>query len=73
MALTSGVDGLDDLRHLVANAPAHLSDGAWLLLEHGHDQGAAVRALLAQRGFQDVQTRRDLGGNERCTGGRWMG
>lgn len=73
MALTSGVDGLDDLRHLIANAPTHLNDGAWLLLEHGHDQGAAVRALLAQRGFQDVQTRRDLGGNERCTGGRWMG
>ena len=72
MALTSGVDGLDDLRHVIANASAHLSPGAWLLLEHGHTQGTAVRTLLAQHGFQDPQTRRDLGGNERCTGGRWM-
>ncbi len=73
MALTSGADGLDDLRHLIANAPAHLNAGGWVLLEHGHMQGAAVRALLTQRGFHSIQTRRDLGGNERCTGGFWMG
>jgi release factor glutamine methyltransferase len=73
MALISGASGLDALTHLIAHAPAHLQPGAWLLLEHGHTQAAAVRALLVERGFQDPQTRLDLGGHERCTGGRWRG
>ena len=46
-----GPDGLDDIRAIVAQAPAHLRRGGWLLLEHGHDQAAAVRALLAAAGF----------------------
>ncbi|WP_119153883.1 peptide chain release factor N(5)-glutamine methyltransferase [Caldimonas tepidiphila] len=70
MALSSGADGLDAIREIVAGAPAHLAAGGRLLFEHGHDQGAAVRALLEHAGFAQVQTRRDLGGNERCTGGR---
>lgn len=70
-ALTPGGDGLDSLREIVAGASAHLHDGCWLLLEHGHDQAGAVQALLAAAGLQDVSTRRDLGGNDRCTGGRW--
>jgi release factor glutamine methyltransferase len=70
-ALTPGGDGLDAIRQIVADAPAHLTPGAWLLLEHGWDQAAAVRALLTQRGFEAVQSRRDLGGLERCSGGRW--
>ncbi|NCP41592.1 MAG: peptide chain release factor N(5)-glutamine methyltransferase, partial [Rhodoferax sp.] len=45
-ALTSGADGLDDLRHIIAHAPAHLRNNGWLLLEHGYDQAAAVRQLL---------------------------
>ena len=65
-ALTPGPDGLADLRVLARGAPHHL-----LLLEHGHDQGAAVRALLQDAGLALVQTRRDLGGQERCTAGRW--
>lgn len=72
-ALTPGGDGLAALRTLIAGAPAHLRVGAWLLLEHGHDQGAAVRALLATAGFENVQTRRDLAGLERCSGARWGG
>jgi release factor glutamine methyltransferase len=71
LALTSGVDGLDAIRHLVAHAPDHLAPGGWLLLEHGHDQGDAVAALLRQRGFTDVQARHDLAGHGRCTGGQW--
>jgi release factor glutamine methyltransferase len=47
-----------------------LRPGGWLLLEHGHDQGDAVRTLLARNGFGAVQTRADLGGRERVTGGR---
>lgn len=70
VALTSGVDGLDAIRHLVGGASAYLAPRAWLLLEHGHDQGAAVRGLLNEAGFVDVSTRRDFGGNERISRGR---
>jgi release factor glutamine methyltransferase len=69
-ALTSGPDGLDDLRQIVAEAPAHLAPGGWLLLEHGFDQHEAVQALLRSAGFAEVSTRHDLGGQPRCTGGR---
>jgi release factor glutamine methyltransferase len=72
-ALTSGPDGLDDLRAIITQAPAFLNPGGWLLLEHGHDQAAAVRQLLLTEGFVDVQSRRDLAGIERCSGGRWPG
>lgn len=70
LALTAGIDGLDAIRRIVRDAPAHLDAGGWLLIEHGHDQGDAVRALFAERGFAEVETRRDFGGNERVTGGR---
>lgn len=70
MALTSGADGLGAIRHIVRDAPTHLDANGWLLLEHGHDQGAAVQALLTAAGFVDVQMRRDFGGNERVSGGR---
>lgn len=70
-ALVAGPDGLDDLRRIAAEAPAHIFRDGWLLLEHGHDQGAAVRRLLLDQGFAEVATRRDLGGNDRITGGRW--
>jgi release factor glutamine methyltransferase len=42
-----------------------------LLLEHGHDQSQAVQALLRQAGFDQVQSRPDLAGISRCTGGLW--
>lgn len=64
-ALVSGPDGLDDLRRLCAGAAEWLRPGGWLLLEHGWDQGAAVRDLLQVAGFAEVTTRRDLGGQER--------
>ncbi len=70
-ALTAGADGLDDLRQIIAQAPAHLLPGGWLLLEHGYDQADRVRELLAQRGFLHVQSRLDLAGIERCSGGQW--
>jgi release factor glutamine methyltransferase len=72
-ALTPGSDGLAAIVRIVDGAPAHLEPGAWLLFEHGFDQGVAVRRLLLQRGFADVATRRDLAGHERCSGGRWPG
>jgi release factor glutamine methyltransferase len=69
-ALSPGGDGLGALRAIVAGAAAHLAPGAPLLLEHGHDQGPAVRTLLDAAGFEAVETRRDLAGLERCSGGR---
>lgn len=69
-ALTAGADGLDDLRRIVRQAPAHLKPGGWLLLEHGHDQSAAVQALLRAAGFEAVASQPDLAGVARCSGGR---
>jgi release factor glutamine methyltransferase len=70
-ALTAGPDGLTDLRQIVAQATAALHPGGWLLLEHGHDQAVAVRELLSAQGFEAVDSRCDLAGIERCSGGRW--
>lgn len=67
-ALVSGADGLDAIREITRQAPAHLAAGGWLLLEHGLGQDEAVRALLA--GWNDVQTWPDLAGIPRVTGGR---
>ena len=70
-ALTSGLDGLDDLRRIISQAPEHLAPGGWLLLEHGYDQAQAVRHLLSAAGFVQVQSRLDLAGIERCSGGQF--
>jgi len=69
-ALVSGSDGLDDIRQIIANAPAHLAAAGWLLLEHGYDQAPQVRELMAQQGLEQVESREDLGGHERVTLGR---
>ena len=69
-ALVAGADGLRDLRAIAAAAPAHLTPGGWLLLEHGWDQAEAVQALLRAQGFEAVQTRNDLAGIGRCSGGQ---
>jgi len=72
-ALASGADGLDAIRAIVGAAPAHLLPGGWLLLEHGLEQGGAVRALLQAAGLVDVATLRDLEHRERATFGRRSG
>lgn len=72
-ALASGADGLDAIRQIVTQSPQQLRPGAWLLIEHGFDQASAVRTLLARAGFESVQSRKDLAGIERCSGGQWLG
>lgn len=67
LALSSGEDGLDAIRRIIAGAPGHLLYGGWLLLEHGWDQGDAVRGLLDAAGFADVATHRDLGDRDRVS------
>ena len=70
-ALVAGIDGLDDIRLIIEQAPEHLLAGGWLLLEHGFDQAEAVREFLGQRGFAAVDSRRDLGGHQRISLGQW--
>lgn len=69
-ALVAGPDGLADLRLIIAQAPAHLEAGGWLLLEHGYDQAAAVRELLARHDFEQIESRDDFAGHQRITLGR---
>lgn len=66
-ALASGVDGLQDIRQIIAQAPDYLHAGGWLMLEHGYNQAEAVQQLLHAAGLQQIQTLHDLGGNPRVT------
>ena len=72
-ALTDHADGLSALRIIIAGSPRHLVPDGWLLLEHGYDQAAAVRDLLLDAGYTDVQSWQDLAGIERVSGGRMAG
>lgn len=69
-ALAAGPKGLDALRAIAAGCRDHLHPHGWLLLEHGYNQGEEVRALLRDAGLGDVETHRDLAGQERVTAGR---
>jgi release factor glutamine methyltransferase len=71
-ALVSGADGLDDIRHIVSQAPQHCLTGAWLLIEHGLDQAGQVRGLFLDAGFIDVKTLQDLEHRDRVTMGQWL-
>jgi len=68
-ALASGTDGLDAIRIIIAGAPARLSTGGRLLIEHGYDQGPAVRALLNESGLHAVRSWSDLAGHDRVSTG----
>ena len=69
-ALIAGSDGLEAIRTIVAEAPAHLAAGGWLLIEHGLGQDRAVRELLTVAGLADVQSWPDLAGIPRVSGGK---
>jgi release factor glutamine methyltransferase len=72
-ALVAGADGLDAIRTIVQGAAEHIEYGGSLLVEHGCDQGAAVRSLLESSGFVEVFTALDLEQRERVSGGRYLG
>jgi release factor glutamine methyltransferase len=69
-ALAAGRDGLNAIRAILAGAPAHLDPGGWLLIEHGSEQGDAVRELFRAAGFGSIETLRDLEARQRVTLGR---
>ena len=68
-ALASGVDGLDDIRKIIQDAPEYLNPNGWLMLEHGYDQANVVAALLNARGFSKVAHAKDIAGTLRVTFG----
>jgi len=70
LALASGHNGLNAIEHIVKGAPERLRNEAWLLLEHGYDQGNEVRALLNKHGFSDPDTKKDYSGQERVSFGK---
>lgn len=71
-ALTDFSDGMSCIRALAEGAPKYLADGGFLLLEHGFNQGGAVRGVLAAHGFTEVETLADLAGLDRITFGKYM-
>ena len=70
-ALVSGAGGLHDITQIISQAPQHLNPDGWLLLEHGYNQAEQVAGLLKQAGFSEIETVKDLSGNERVTLGRF--
>ena len=70
LALASGSDGLDAIRIIAGNSQRHLLANGWLLLEHGFEQGAAVRALMISAGLREVSTETDIAGLDRVTSGQ---
>lgn len=72
-ALSSGADGLDALRRIIADASAHLAPEGQIWLEHGYDQATIVRTLLASAGLVYIEQHRDLAGIIRVSGGRKTG
>lgn len=69
-ALASGEDGLDAIRVIISKATEHLKPEGYLVLEHGYNQGSAVRKLMHAASLNEIETRTDLAGHERVTMGR---
>ena len=65
LALFAGSDGLDAYREIIAHAGEWLATDGWIVLEIGHQQGDAVRELLAQNSFKQIEIRKDLAGRDR--------
>ncbi|MCL2645006.1 MAG: peptide chain release factor N(5)-glutamine methyltransferase [Betaproteobacteria bacterium] len=72
-ALASGRNGLHALTAVITGAGRHLQDNGWLFLEHGYNQATAVRGLLADAGFADITSWKDIADIERISAGRWTG
>ncbi len=71
-ALVAADDGRADLCYLIRHAGPFLTEGGWLLLEHGHTQAADVRGMFERAGYTQVASVCDLGGHERVSLGRWL-
>ena len=72
-ALDGGEDGLYFYRRIAEESPKYLTQGGWLCMEIGHDQGEEVKAFLEIAGFTDVSVKKDLAGLDRVVSGRYTG
>ena len=70
-ALVADKHGLADLEQIIQQGKKHLTVNGWVVLEHGYDQGEAVRHIFTQAGYKQVRTVKDYGGNDRVTLGQW--
>ncbi len=70
-ALVAKEQGLADIQHIATHARDYLQNDGWLMFEHGYDQGQAVRERLSSLGYQQVETFKDYGNNDRVTIGQW--
>jgi release factor glutamine methyltransferase len=71
-ALASGADGLDDIRHIISHAANHCLPNAWLMIEHGFDQGERIGPLFSAAAFSNIETLKDLEQRDRVTIGQWL-
>ncbi len=69
-ALASGLDGLDDIRHITVQAQQCLNPAGWLLIEHGYHQAGQVQQLFSAAGFVNVSSHKDYGDNDRVVMGQ---
>ncbi|NQZ94313.1 MAG: peptide chain release factor N(5)-glutamine methyltransferase [Moritella sp.] len=69
-ALVAADNGLADLKHIISQGYQFLTVDGWLLVEHGFEQGAAVRALFTASNYHQVVTHKDYGNNDRITVGQ---
>ncbi|VAW93903.1 Peptide chain release factor N(5)-glutamine methyltransferase [hydrothermal vent metagenome] len=69
-ALSSGRDGLDDIRKLIANAKCFLHAHGWLWLEHGFDQAQNVKDIFTEHNYTNIKQHLDLFGHTRISGGQ---
>ena len=70
-ALVSGADGLDDIKIIISQSSAYLNTNGWLVIEHGYNQGQAVRDLMCAAGFSKVATQQDYNHLDRVTLGQY--
>jgi release factor glutamine methyltransferase len=67
MALYGGEDGLDFIRQISQISLVLGRSGAQLMLEHGENQGQAIRDILSQKGWRNPSTHKDFSGRDRYT------
>jgi release factor glutamine methyltransferase len=70
-ALSSGSDGLDDIRWIADGARRFLKTGGWLFMEHGYDQGPTIESLLSEYHYKNIIDHKDLAGLARVVAAQW--
>ncbi len=72
-ALVGGLSGLEHLEEIIHSAMNFLNPGGWLVIEHGYDQQTSVKKMFADRGYSNIQQRRDYTDTPRVMWGRAHG